>query len=180
MPVDSLYWLLQEPLTLGAWLDVAGSGLMRNFLMSGLVALSHLGDLFGPDLQTTNSLAKHQGLRSIRTAAHLLQRWNSHLSDEEMEMLADNSKVTEEPGEMDSFPELILFPFSEGHPGCFIKCENTTYCIWICILHLVKASTRLVWKNVMVELIHLGAVSSDWPDWPRRSGHNGKHCTSRD
>lgn len=51
---DSLYWLLKEPLIHGA------------LLMSGLTILEHLVDLAGPNLQNTDGVAAHLGLRSIQ------------------------------------------------------------------------------------------------------------------
>ncbi|KAK3527048.1 hypothetical protein QTP86_008653 [Hemibagrus guttatus] len=73
---DSLYWLLKEPLIHGARLDIAGNALTQTLLTSGVITLGHLVDLAGPELNDADGAAACLRLRSTRTVAQLLQKWN--------------------------------------------------------------------------------------------------------
>ncbi|KAK3518272.1 hypothetical protein QTP86_019020, partial [Hemibagrus guttatus] len=116
---DSLHWLLKEPLIHGAHLDIAGNALTQTLLTSGDIMLGHLVDLAGPELNDADGAAACLRLRSTRTVAQLLQKWNSALSAEEKGMLMEYCGGIERPDEEDPFPELTLSPDLEGSTGHF-------------------------------------------------------------
>uniref|UniRef100_A0A9J8BR89 Reverse transcriptase domain-containing protein n=1 Tax=Cyprinus carpio carpio TaxID=630221 RepID=A0A9J8BR89_CYPCA len=72
--IQSLHWLLEEPLIKGARMDIAGGsfpGLMQILCSSKLVTLKHLVDVAGPELSDINAVAAFLGQKSARHTTHV-------------------------------------------------------------------------------------------------------------
>ena len=165
-PASSLHWLLEEPLTHGARLDVQdGSrpGLTQRLVSAGTVKLRHVVDVAGPGFYNTEAAASLLGLRSRRHTRDILNEWIKRLSKEELELLQDYFSGAEHPDEGDPFPELGLEVDQTGLVGfCLGSQSETTTDLYMlggkamykhCVMALNKnqlnGKTDTVWRETL-------------------------------
>ncbi len=118
--IQSLHWLLEEPLIKGARMDIAGGsfpGLMQILCASKLVTLKHLVDVAGPELSDINAVAAFLGQRSARHTQLMLNRWKTRLTNEELLLLKDFKNGDMFLDIADPFPRLGITPDLEGMSG---------------------------------------------------------------
>lgn len=85
----SLHWLLEEPLILGARLDVNDNNCGFKLKESKVIILRHLLDIAGEKLDNAVKVADFLGTRSVRLVAIFLAKLKSTLTTEEVLMLKD-------------------------------------------------------------------------------------------
>ncbi len=121
----SLYWLLEEPLILGARLDVSDScnlhGLSLALQKSGTTTLGQMLTLAGPNLENAEVTSLHLGINSVRVVSSFLGKLKAALTAEEDQMLKDYHSGESTPNAQDLFPCLKLLPNLEGCTGFFLK-----------------------------------------------------------
>ncbi|KAI3358278.1 hypothetical protein L3Q82_003276 [Scortum barcoo] len=89
---DSLYWLLQEPVLFGGFLDCpswSGPTLSRLLRAAGVSTLGQVVELAGPRLDDPVGLAAQLGLRSTRIMGQILKHWRQKLTAEQFLLLND-------------------------------------------------------------------------------------------
>lgn len=120
--VNSLFWLLQEPLISGSHLDLSKelgySVIEENLLNSGISTIGHVQRIAGTDFKDVQSMTEQLGVRSTRLVARILDKWRSALSESELKLLTDYSLGSINPDCSDPFPKLYLTP-------CMGDCEST-------------------------------------------------------
>ncbi len=121
----SLYWLLEEPLILGARLDVSDScnlhGLSSALQKSGITTLGQMLTLAGPNLENAEVTSQHLGIKSVRIVSIFLCKLKTALTAEEDQMLEGYHSGESIPNAQDLFPGLKMIPNLEGCTGLFLK-----------------------------------------------------------
>ncbi|XP_049924877.1 uncharacterized protein LOC126405266 [Epinephelus moara] len=110
---NSLHWLLEEPLTNGARLDVCRDttpGLREALCQKNLITLKQLIVSVGPALANAQAVASALEVRSIWLAQRILELWRQKLSAKEKSLLQRYSEGRVEPDPTDDFPEIHLTP----------------------------------------------------------------------
>ncbi len=140
----SLYWLLEEPLILGARLDVSDScnlhGLSSALQKSGITTLGQMLTLAGPNLENAEVTSQHLGIKSVRIVSIFLCKLKTALTAEEDQMLEGYHSGESIPNAQDLFPCLKMIPNLEGCTGLFLNLGNlhgSIYCqlrVKLCIV----------------------------------------------
>ncbi len=148
--MNSLFWLLNEPIIHGARLDISAGdhtfpGLNNLLCKSKTTTLSHLLKVAGPNFMNTEQVAFHLGICSTRKVVQLLTKWRSALLTEERQSLADFCRGVKAPNVEDSFPAIFLSPKLDDCMGCFLKAGKS-----LCFFQLLgKCCTKLVfWFSI--------------------------------
>lgn len=93
--LNSLYWLLQEPLFFGSRLDLSKemgySVIEEDLLNSGISTIGHVQHIAGTDFKDLNSMTERLGVRSTQLVARVLDKWRSALSENELKLFTDYS-----------------------------------------------------------------------------------------
>jgi hypothetical protein len=121
----SLHWLLQEPLILGARLDIDTHCYLPGFstilLKSKVFTLGHLLTLTGPQFENVDVVSKHLGIRSVRLLTRFFVKLKSYFTVEEEHLLRDFFTGVCTPDVEDPFPCLIIQPNLEEGIGFLLK-----------------------------------------------------------
>ena len=110
--INSLHWLLQEPLICGSRLDVcdrAGPGLSEALRRSKMTTLKQLVETAGPSLSNIEAMGSVMGVRSARLVRRFLDLLRGKLSAKERSLLSDYCEGLSQPDPTDSFPGLTLY-----------------------------------------------------------------------
>ncbi|KAK0155419.1 Transposon TX1 uncharacterized protein [Merluccius polli] len=123
--VDSLYWILQEPVLWGTRLDLpswAGQDLATRLQTAGVVTLGQVVALTGPRMDDPCGLAARLGLTSVRVTQRLLEHWKQRLTGHDRLLLNSsfNQKVTDD----DPFPAIFLAPDFKDCSGILMECTH--------------------------------------------------------
>ncbi len=107
--VNSLYWLLQEPLIFGSRLALTSelrySVTEENLLNSGLLTIGQVLEVAGVNFSDAIAKTEKLGMRSFRLVARALDKWKTALSEKELQLLLDNLLGLVNPDYTDSFPD---------------------------------------------------------------------------
>ncbi len=110
----SLYWLLEEPLILGARLDATDNSSFFHWgsklKESKVIILRQLLDLAGENLDNAEMVANFLGTRSIRLVSLFLMNLKSTFTVEESLMIKYYFSGVSVPDENYFFPCLMLSP----------------------------------------------------------------------
>ncbi|TWW74452.1 hypothetical protein D4764_14G0004550 [Takifugu flavidus] len=111
--IDSLHWLLKEPLVCGGRLDVCSSAtpaLKEALIRRKMVTLEQLVAAAGPELTDAQAVTSALGVRSVRLIQRSLGLWKHRLSTKEKGLLLLHGRGEAETDPTDAFPELHLHP----------------------------------------------------------------------
>lgn len=117
--MESLHWLLEEPVLFGSLLDCPVWGtttLSRRLHAAQVFPLKRVVELAGPRLDNPDGLAGQLGIRSTRVVGQLLDHWKRKLGGVECSHLASYCDSTLFPNHLDPYPSIRLFP---GFKNCF-------------------------------------------------------------
>ncbi|KAI3358172.1 hypothetical protein L3Q82_003167 [Scortum barcoo] len=121
---DSLYWLLQEPVLFGGFLDCpswSGPTLSRLLRAAGVSTLGQVVELAGPRLDDPVGLAAQLGLRSTRIMGQILKHWRQKLTAEQFLLLNDFCYGSLQQNCEDPFPSIRLFPDFKNCSGPLLE-----------------------------------------------------------
>ncbi len=124
--VNSLYWLLHEPLIFGSRLALSSElsyfVTEVNLLNSGLLTIGQSLQVAGANFIDVSSVTEKLGMRSTRLVARGLDKWKTALSEKELKLLLDYSLGFIHPDCTDYFPDLYLTPIMDNcGGGCFLE-----------------------------------------------------------
>lgn len=124
--MESLFWLLNEPIVHGARLDISivdffFPGLNNLLCKSRITTLGLLLNVAGPNFSNTERVASHPGVFLTRTIAHLMVKWQSALTNEERQLLTDYYTGAKAPNAEDPFSTIYLSPKLDDCVGLFLK-----------------------------------------------------------
>ncbi|KAI3372190.1 hypothetical protein L3Q82_007029 [Scortum barcoo] len=126
---DSLYWLLQEPVLFGGFLDCpswSGPTLSRLLRAAGVSTLGQVVELAGPRLDDPVGLAAQLGLRSTRIMGQILKHWRQKLTAEQFLLLNDFCYGSLQQNCEDPFPSIIrLFPDFKNCSGPLLELADS-------------------------------------------------------
>lgn len=124
--INSLFWLLEEPLINGARLDVmsTSSTFTGLFIQAEITTLKKLVTLVGAELANAEEVTACLKMKSVRTMAQILQRMRSALTSEESNMLNDYCEGLIFPNDLDPFPKMVLSPNLNDHSGIFLQLKS--------------------------------------------------------
>lgn len=107
--LDSLFWLLEEPLVKGARLDITDElpGLTQKLCDS--VKLRQIVSVAGTELSDA-ALALLLGHSSVCHTGTIVEMWNKKLMDEEITLLMDFGRGFEVPDTKDPVPKIRITP----------------------------------------------------------------------
>ncbi|KAI3368386.1 hypothetical protein L3Q82_008089 [Scortum barcoo] len=129
---DSLYWLLQEPVLFGGFLDCpswSGPTLSRLLRAAGVSTLGQVVELAGPRLDDPVGLAAQLGLRSTRIMGQVLKHWRQKLTAEQFLLLNDFCYGSLQQNCEDPFPSIRLFPDFKNCSGPLLE---LAWILWVC------------------------------------------------
>ncbi|KAI3359137.1 hypothetical protein L3Q82_002592 [Scortum barcoo] len=125
---DSLYWLLQEPVLFGGFLDCpswSGPTLSRLLRAAGVSTLGQVVELAGPRLDDPVGLAAQLGLRSTRIMGQILKHWRQKLTAEQFLLLNDFCYGSLQQNCEDPFPPIRLFPDFKNCSGPLLELADS-------------------------------------------------------
>ena len=110
--MDSLYWLLQEPVLHGTRLvgPAWGGASLSGRLAAGVLTLGQVVELTGPKLEDGRRLAERLHITSVRITERLLQHWKHCLSGHQVTLLELYHAGRLTPDPTDPFPNILLLP----------------------------------------------------------------------
>lgn len=121
-PLDSLFWLLEEPLIGGARLDITEDvlGLKKMLCDTKTFKLMHLVKVAGHGLNNVTAMAALLSQRSIRHTETILDLWRRKLTQEEHTLLSEYGNGHIVPDDKDPFPLLWMTPELKGMSGVLL------------------------------------------------------------
>ncbi|KAK0153031.1 hypothetical protein N1851_005296 [Merluccius polli] len=167
--INSLHWLLKEPLIHGSRLDICTvtPGLLTTLYKSKTVSLQQLVEAAGPELTGAAGLGSLLGVRSVRVAQQLLELWRRRLSAEEKSLLIKYNRGEAMPDPTDPFPDIVLSPELGEESGPLLAVSSPGK------LSLQRADKTTIYQNVTKILQKKGLSGRPPTVWSKRPGWDG-------
>ena len=167
--INSLHWLLKEPLIHGSRLDICTMtpGLLTTLYKAKTVSLQQLVEAAGPELTGAAGLGSLLGVRSVRVAQQLLELWRRRLSETEKSLLIKHSRGEAMPDPTDPFPDIILSPELGEESGPLLAVSSPGK------LSLHRVDKTTIYRMVTKVLNKKGLSGRPPTVWSKRPGWDG-------
>lgn len=123
---DSLFWLLEEPLVMGARLDITeqAPSLHQRLCDTKTVKLGHLLKVAGPELNDSTAVASLLGLKSMRFTSKILELWSKKLTSDDLVLLKRHKEELLIPNMKDTFPKHWVTPDLKDMSGLLLNADD--------------------------------------------------------